>query len=99
AQLHGGADELGGHDDGDVDHRFVDLLQLAARPVGGVVDVVLGAVLGDDAVVHRRGGGDEVEVELALQAVAGDLHVEQAEEAAAETEAQGDGGLRLPGEG
>ncbi len=33
-------------------------------------------------------GGDEVEVELALQALLDDLHVQQAEEAAAEAEAQ-----------
>ena len=37
---------------------------------------------------HRRGGGDEGEVELALEALADDLHVEQAEEAAAEPEAE-----------
>ena len=44
----------------------------------GLVDVV------DDA----RRGRDEVEVVLALEALLDDLHVEQAEEAAAEAEAE-----------
>ena len=49
-------------------------------------------------VDHRGGGGDEVEVVLALEAVADDLEVEEAEEAAAEAEAEGGGGLHLGGE-
>ena len=43
-------------------------------------------------VGHR---GDEVEVELALQPLLHDLHVQQAEEAAAEPEAERGGRLRL----
>ena len=42
---------------------------------------------------------DEVEVELALQPLLNDLHVEHAEKAAAEAEAQRHGALRLEGEG
>ena len=41
---------------------------------------------------------DEVEVELALEALLDDLHVEQAQEAAAEAEAERDRALRLVGE-
>ena len=48
-----------------------------------------------DLVLDRRRGGDEVQVELALQALLDDLHVEQAEEAAAEAEAERDRALRL----
>ena len=51
----------------------------------GVVDVVL-------HVRHRR---DQIEVELALQPLLHDLHVQQAEEAAAEAEAERGGRLRL----
>ena len=40
------------------------------------------------AEAHRRRGRDEVEVVLALQPLLDDLHVQQAEEAAAEAEAQ-----------
>ena len=49
-------------------------------------------------VLDRRRRRDEVEGELALEPLLDDLHVEQAEEAAAEPEAEGDGALRLVGE-
>ena len=49
--------------------------------------------------MHVGCGGDEVQPKLALQTVAGDLHVEEAEEATAEAEAQRHRGLRLVGEG
>jgi hypothetical protein len=39
-------------------------------------------------VDHRRRGGDQVEIELALQPVADDLQVQKPEEAAAEAEAE-----------
>ena len=39
-------------------------------------------------VRDRRRGGDEAEVELALEPLADDLHVQQAEEPAAEPEAR-----------
>ena len=51
--------------------------------------------LRSDLVDDRGGGGDQVEVVLALQALLHDLHVQHAQEAAAEAEAQGLGGLRL----
>ena len=43
-------------------------------------------------------GGDKVEVELTLQPLRDDLHVQQAQETAAEAKAQGDGGFRLKGQ-
>ena len=57
------------------------------------------------AVVHRhvvddvRRGRDEVEVELALEPLADDLEVQQAEEAAAEAEAERGRRLRLVDQG
>ena len=64
-----------------------------------VVDDDLAAAVGQhDVVLDRRRRGDEVEVELALEALLDDLHVEQAEEAAAEPEAERDRALRLVGE-
>ena len=45
---------------------------------------------------HR---GEQLEVVLALQALAHDVHVEQSEKAAAKAEAERVGGLGLPGEG
>ena len=64
-----------------------------------VVDHDLAAAVGQhDVVLDRRRRGDEVEVELALEALLDDLHVEQAEEPAAEPEAERDRALRLVGE-
>ena len=48
------------------------------------------AVGHSDLVAHAGGGGDEVEVVLALKALLNDFKMEQAEEAAAEAEAEGD---------
>ncbi len=73
----------------------------AILPVGvlaGVGDRVDGAVLHRhlvDDVGRRR---DQVEVGLALEPLADDVHVQQAEEAAAEAEAEGTGGLGLVAE-
>src|SRR5205085_2081995 len=50
-------------------------------------------------VDHRRRRGDEVHAVLALQALLHDVHVQETEEAAAETEAEGLRGLRLVVEG
>ena len=99
AELHGRADELLGHDDGHGDNGLVDLVELAFRPVRGVVNPAFLAVFCHHAVGHGRGGRNQVEAELALQAVAGDFHVQQAQEAAAEAKAKGDGGLGLEGQG
>ena len=65
------------------------------RHVGRVVQVVTVAVGQVDAVDDRGRGGDQVEVELALQPLLDDLEVQQAEEAAAEAEAERRRGLRL----
>ena len=51
-----------------------------------------------DLEADRRHRRHQVEVVLALQALAHDVHVQQAEEAAAEAEAERVGGLRLPGQ-
>jgi hypothetical protein len=51
-----------------------------------------------DLVDHRRGRGDQVEIELALQPLLDDFQVQQPEEAAAEAEAERRGGFHLEGE-
>ena len=51
-----------------------------------------------DAIRDRRRGGDQAQAELALEALADDLHVQQAEKAAAEAEAQRHRVLGLVGE-
>src|SRR5690606_28865211 len=79
--------------------RFADRLDLHdVRQVGRVVQVHLGPVAQADLVDDRGGRRDQVEVELAAQALLNDLQVQQAQEAAAEAEAQGGRGFHLIGE-
>ena len=65
----------------------------------GIVHHDHGAIGLGDTVDHRGQGGDEIQVELPLQPLLDDLHVEHAQKAAAEAEAQGGGGLGLEGQG
>ena len=54
-----------------------------------------GIVFRGDLVWHVRCGGDQVEIEFAAQSFGHDFHMQQAKEAAAETEAQRHGRFRL----
>ena len=56
------------------------------------------AVLGIDVVANVRHGGDHVHVKLAVQSFLHDLHVEQPQKSATETEAQSHRTLRLESE-
>ena len=99
AELHDRADVLARGDDRGPDEGLADLRDRAGvGHVGGVVHLQLLAV-GERHVEldggHRR---HQLEVVLALQALAHDVHVQQPEEAAAEAEAERVGGLRLPRE-
>ena len=51
--------------------------------------------LGGDAITDAGCGGDQVDAEFALQPLLHDFHVQQPEEAAAESEAEGFGIFRL----
>src|SRR5690606_32111260 len=79
---------IGRREDVGADDRLADLLdQVALRQLGGVVQRHHAAVGLQDLVHHGRRGADQVEVVLTLQPLLHDLHVEHAQEAAAETEA------------
>jgi len=84
---------VGDHDEG-LHHGLLHLLD--DRGVGQVQRIVqledlpVGA---RHAIDHARVGGDDVHVELPAQALLDDLHVQQAQETAAEAEAQRDGAL------
>ena len=69
------------------------------RIVGWVVDMHDGTISQLQLVHNGRCGGDEVQIELTFQTFLNNFHVEQTQEAAAETEAQCFGGLCLEGEG
>ena len=80
---------LVGRQDHRGDDRLFDLLDAAGvGQLRRAVDLLHDAVGRRDAVEHARRGRDQVDVELALEPLLHDLHVQQAEEAAAEPEAQ-----------
>ncbi len=87
---------------GDDGHLHVGLLGVlngaGVRVVVGVVHPHHGAVGFVDVVDDAGQGGHQVQVELPLQPLLDDLHVEHAQKAAAEAEAQGHGGFRLKGQ-
>ena len=79
------------------DERLADLLDRArVGHVRGVVDLELLAVRQRHVELHRGHRRQQLEVVLALQALAHDVHVQQAEKAAAKAEAERVRGLRLP---
>ncbi len=99
AELHDRADELFGRDDRRLDERLADLLDRArVGHVGGVVHLQLLAVGQRHVELDRGHRREQLEVVLALESLAHDVHVQQAEEAAAEAEAERVGGLGLPGQ-
>ena len=94
AELHHRADVVLRHDHLRADVRLLHLLDLA-RHLGRVVHLEPVAVLLLDVVGDVRRRDEQVEVELALEPLADDLHVQQPEEAAAEAEAERLRRLRL----
>ena len=99
AELQHRAEVFVGHQNGGLDPRLLQVIDArAVRHVGRVVHLDLGAVVQVDMIDDRRRGRDQVHVEFALEALGDDLQMEQAEEAAAETEAEGRRRLHLVGE-
>ena len=89
AQRHDGAKVVLRHENGGGDDRLADFLDLRQfRQLGRIFHLQHGAVAQDDFVDDGRRRGDQVLVELALQTLLDDLHVQQAEKAAAEAEAE-----------
>ena len=98
-ELHQVADVLVRADDLDLDDRLEDALDArSVGEVGGIVDLDLRAVVEVDLVRHRRRRLHDRHAALALEALLHDVHVQEAEEAAAEAEAERLAVLRLEGE-
>ncbi len=98
-QLHHHADVAIRADDGDVHPGLADDLDVVGRrQVGRVVDDDLLAVGSPHFVLDARRSDEQIEVVLALEALLHNLHMQQAEEAAAEAGAEGNARLRLKGE-
>ena len=95
AELHDRADELARREDRGAHLGLAHLGDLAAGELAGVGHGDLGAVVHRHLVDDVGLGRDELEVELALEPLADDLEVQQAEEAAPEAEAQRHRRLRL----
>ncbi len=66
--------------------------------VGGIVQLLHRAVVQMHAVDDAGRGGDEIEIEFALQPLADDFQMQQAQKSAAEAEAQRGGGFGFVGE-
>src|SRR5207244_9855508 len=66
---------------------------------GRVVDLLDRVVGQGDTIDHAGIGGDDVHAVLAAEAFLDNFQVEQSEESATETEAEGDGGFGLVDEG
>ena len=95
AQRHDVADKLLRRDDRHVHERLRDLDGRGVRVIVRVVDHEHRAVGLRDAVDDARQRRDEVKIKLALEPLLNDLHVQHAEKAAPEAEAERDRRLRL----
>ena len=97
SELHDGTRILGRADDLCLEVGLFDTLD--TRGLGQILraaDINHFAVSLVHVVVDRGARGDQVQIELALQALLDDLHVQQAQEAHAEAKAQRHRRLRLP---
>ena len=100
AERHDVANIVRAGDDGGFDVGFLDVVDFGlVGHAGGVVHLLHVAVFVIDLITHVRHGRDDVHGELAVKTLLDDFHVEESEEAAAETEAQCHGRFRLEGEG
>ena len=89
AEFHNASDEVGLCDDGGADIGLLDVLD--EHQVGHarrIVNFGLYAVLVEDLVGNVGYGGDDVHIEFTTQSLLDDFHMEQAQEAAAEAEAE-----------
>ena len=88
-ERHNRSDKSGCGDDGRTDIRFFDMVDNSqVRHSGRIMYFHLRAVFEIDVITYVRHGGDNVHIELAVQALLHNLHVEKSEEAAAETKAK-----------
>src|SRR5439155_1639846 len=94
-ELHDGSQVRRGSDDGCQHERLLDEFVFARpRHLGRVVNGE-GLVASMDDEFDVRRSGDQLKVELSLEPLFHDVHVEQSEEPAAESEPEGQRGLRL----
>ena len=91
-ERHNGSDEVGSSNDGGTDIGFLNMVNHGlVRQSGGVMYLLHLSLFGVAHIAHIGHCGDDIHIELAIQTLLDNLHVEQAEETAAEAEAQGYG--------
>ena len=96
AELHDGADILGGHHDLRLHHGLLHVLDLRGiRQVGRIGQFNDFAACLMHFIDNARSCGHQVQVVLSLQSLLDDLQVEKPKEAAPETKAKGNRRLRL----
>ena len=89
AELEQTAHEVGTRENGGLDDGFLDARDLGqGRQSGGVIHIQFRVIREVDLIAHRGRGGDEIQIELAFEALLHDFHVQQAQESAAEAETQ-----------
>ena len=96
-EVHDRADVIGRDEDLRLQVGLLDPLDLTG--VGHLLRGVQAdhlAALAEHVILHGRRGGKQVQVELALQALLDHFHMQQAQKAHAEAEAERMGFLRLP---
>ena len=90
AQFHDGTEEIRLGNNLRTDIRFFNMVDEGGRrQAGRIVDIQDGSLGGIDLIGDIRHRGNHVHVEFAEQAFLDDFQVQQAQETAAETEAQG----------
>ncbi len=67
------------------------------RHVGRIVELLHRAIIHMQAVNHRRRGGDEINAEFAVDALAHDLQMQQPQEAATKTKTERGRGFHFIG--
>ena len=94
-KLHNRTDVIGCGDDGGTDIWLLDMVNHRwVWQSRRVVNLLLATLLVIYHIRYVRNGGDNIHVELAVQTLLHNFHVEQTEESATETEAQCHGTLR-----
>src|SRR6266545_1612128 len=95
-QIHDAADVVRRHEDPRLHERLFHAIDGGAvRHQAGVLHQLHRAVRLIDVVLHAGDRADEIEIELPLQTLAHDLHVQEPQESAAKPEAERYGGFGL----
>ena len=99
AKIHDAADIFLRRKNIRLDDRLLRLGNIGRiRIIGRVVDHHNLAVRQRNAIDYRRRSRNQIQIVFTFQSLLNDLHMQQAEEAAAESEAQCNGGFRLKGQ-